>query len=310
MAEGDEKSLRGKAAPPPVGEPQTLAEGLRCILAPNPSPMTYWGTNTYLLGHREIAVIDPGPADPSHLQAIIEALEADQRISHIFVTHSHLDHSRLAAQLSEISGAPVLAFGDSKAGRSTVMKRLARAGLADAGEGVETDFQPDIYLRDGAETESNEWKIVAHWTPGHLGNHMCYQCSDTIFCGDLVMGWASSLVAPPDGDLTDFMTSCHRLRRLAPRVLHAGHGAPIEDPQERIDWLIRHRLTREAAILDVLKSGPATAEILTRRIYIDTPASLLPAAQRNVLAHLIDLYGKNHVVPDGTLTAASCFALN
>lgn len=313
MTAGDEKSPGAKPVPspvpPPVGQPERLADGLRRILAPNPSPMTFWGTNTYLLGHREIAVIDPGPAQAAHLQAILAALAPGQRITHILVTHSHRDHSPLAAKLSEISGAPVLAYGPSGAGRSAVMQRLAQSGLADAGEGVERDFTPDICLGDGEVTESDEWRIVAHWTPGHLGNHMCFQWSDTVFCGDLVMGWASSLVAPPDGDLTDFMASCQLLRGLEARVLQAGHGLPIEAPRARIDWLIGHRQAREAAILDALETGPATAEALARQIYTDTPAALLPAAQRNVLAHLIDLMGKSRVSVDPPLTATARFAL-
>ncbi|MEM9846160.1 MAG: MBL fold metallo-hydrolase, partial [Pseudomonadota bacterium] len=262
MGDGDEKSLGAKHTPPPVGQPEPLAPGLRRIIAPNPSPMTFWGTNTYLLGQRDIAVIDPGPAQDGHLRAILAALEPQQRVTHIFVTHSHLDHSPLAARLSEITGAPVLAYGASHAGRSAVMEQLAAAGLEDAGEGIDPDFRPDVCVTDGAVTESAEWRIVAHWTPGHLGNHMCFQWADTIFCGDLVMGWSSSLVAPPDGDLTDFMRSCRRLRALEASVLHAGHGAPIEDPRGRIDWLIGHRTAREAAILKALQSGPATARTL------------------------------------------------
>lgn len=309
MGEADEKSPGAKQTPPPVGQPETLATGLRRILAPNPSPMTYWGTNTYLLGHREIAVIDPGPTSEPHLRAIRAALTPGQRITHIFVTHSHLDHSPLAAKLSQISEAPILAYGASHTGRSAVMERLARAGLEDAGEGVDREFMPDTHLSDGAITESSEWRIVAHWTPGHLGNHMCFQWEETVFCGDLVMGWASSLVAPPDGDLTDFMTSCRHLRALEAAVLHAGHGAPITEPRARIDWLIAHRTARETAILEALHNGPATAEALARGIYTDTPRSLLPAAQRNVLAHLIDLFGRSLVRPDGPLSASSEFTL-
>ncbi len=294
---------------PVAGVAEDLGDGIRRILAPNPSPMTFRGTNTYLLGARDVAVIDPGPLDQTHLGAILAALGPGQRVSHIFVTHSHLDHSPLAPVLAEKTGAKVHAFGPSRAGRSAVMQALSKAGLSDGGEGVDPDFRPDVTLGDGDIVAADSWSLTAHWTPGHLGNHLCFASADVVFSGDLVMGWASSLVAPPDGDLTDFMASCHRLRALNAKVLHAGHGAPITDPAVRIDWLIAHREAREAAILDALQAGPATVTALTGKIYTDTPQALLPAAERNVLAHLIDLFGKKIVTPGGPLTSHAVFAL-
>lgn len=280
---------------PPTGRPEDLGQNIRRILAPNPSPMTYRGTNTYLLGERGLAVIDPGPNDPAHLQAILDAVGRGQQITHILVTHSHLDHSPLAPVLARETGAKVYAHGPSGSGRSAVMRNLAATGLRDAGEGIDTAFRPDITLPDQAMIDGDGWAITAHWTPGHLGNHMCFECGPAVFTGDLVMGWASSLVSPPDGDLTDFMASCHHLRGLEAEVFHSGHGAPVVDPHARLDWLIAHRTSREQAILDTLATGPATARELARAIYTDTPAPLIPAATRNVLAHLIDLLGKNHV---------------
>lgn len=246
---------------------------------------------------------------PAHLEALHGALRPGQRISHILVTHSHVDHSPLAARLAHETGAQVHAFGPSGTGRSDVMQRLAAAGLADAGEGVDPEFSPDVALADGAVIEGPDWRLTALWTPGHLGNHMCFAGGEVVFCGDLVMGWASSLVSPPDGDLTDFMASCHRLRTLPAQVYHAGHGAPITNPMERLDWLIAHREGREAAILATLRSGPATARGLAERIYTDTPPALMEAATRNVLAHLIDLYGKSRVTPRGELTETAAFDL-
>lgn len=292
---------------PVPGIAEDVGHGIRRILAPNPSPMTFRGTNTYLLGRRDVAVIDPGPAIEAHLGAILGALGPDQRISHIFVTHSHLDHSPLAPILARQTGALVHAYGPSRAGRSKVMQALSAAGLSDAGEGVDAGFAPDVTLADGAVITGPDWSLTALWTPGHLGNHLCFTMDDVVFSGDLVMGWASSLVAPPDGDLTDFMASCRRLRKTNARILHAGHGAPITDPAARIDWLIAHRETREAAILGALTAAPATAKALTRQIYTDTPQALLPAAERNVLAHLIDLHGKNTVRPLGALTRDAVF---
>ena len=280
---------------PAVGQPQDVGPAIRRILAPNPSPMTFRGTNTYLVGEKGLAVIDPGPDDAAHLHAILNAIRPGQEITHILVTHSHRDHSPLAPVLARETGAKVLAYGPSGAGRSAVMQQLAAAGLRDAGEGVDAAFRPDTALPDGTVIDGDGWTMTAHWTPGHLGNHMCFQLGDAVFTGDIVMGWASSLVSPPDGDLSEFMASCAKLRDLDARVFHSGHGAPITDPRGRTEWLIAHRKSREAAILDRLADGPATAPELTRAIYTDTPAALIPAATRNVLAHLIDLLGKNMV---------------
>ena len=294
---------------PCPGQPQDLGHDIRRILAPNPSPMTFRGTNTYIVGRTGLAIIDPGPDDPAHLQAILDSVQSGQRITHILVTHAHLDHSPLAARLSAATSAPVLAFGPASAGRSAIMQKLADAGLRDGGEGIDCDFLPDNTLADGQVIDGEGWRITAIWTPGHLGNHMCFAMGDVVFTGDLVMGWASSLVSPPDGDLTDFMASCERLRQHPAQIFHSGHGAPIDAPQARLDWLISHRKSREAAILAHLRSGPSDAKGLARAIYTETPPALLPAATRNVLAHLIDLMGKNQVAPLETLSAESRFGL-
>lgn len=292
---------------PEPGIPFTLEPGLQRILAPNPSPMTFRGTNTYLLGQRDIAVIDPGPLSNTHLRAILDALGSNQRISHIIVTHSHLDHSPLARPLSDSTGAPILGFGGPTAGRSAVMERLAQQGLAGGGEGIDTSFRPDLELSDGEVIEGDGWTLETIHTPGHLGNHIALAWGDICFTADHVMGWASSLVSPPDGDLTDFMNACHRLRARDWSAFHAGHGAPINDPAARLDWLIQHRLTRESQILDALANKPGSARQLAERIYVDTPSALLPAAERNVFAHLVDLTGKDQVSPDGELSANARF---
>ena len=293
---------------PPVGQPMHLAPGVRRLLAPNPSPMTYRGTNTYLIGDRELAVIDPGPASADHLDAILAALEPGQSISHIIVTHTHVDHSPLAAPLAERTGAKIWAFGGPEAGRSAVMSDLAKAGLAGGGEGIDTAFRPDVTVTDGETMDGDGWALEVIHTPGHLGNHIALALGDSCFTADHVMGWASSLVSPPDGDLTDFMAACARLRARDWSVFHPGHGAPIDDPASRLDWLIEHRLMREAQILSALEAGPATARGLAERIYTETPPALLPAAERNVFAHLVDLYGKSRVNPDGKLSVSAMFS--
>jgi glyoxylase-like metal-dependent hydrolase (beta-lactamase superfamily II) len=292
---------------PPIGKAETLEPGLRRILAPNPSPMTYRGTNTYVLGSTALAVIDPGPADDSHLQAILDAVAPDQHISHIIVTHSHLDHSPLARPLAQACGAPVLAFGGAQAGRSAIMQKLAATGMMGGGEGIESGFTPDICLQDGAEINGDGWTLEALHTPGHIGNHLSLAWGDACFTADHVMGWASSLVSPPDGDLTDFMASCARLAERDWRVFYPGHGAAVSAPRDRLDWLISHRHSRESSILAHLQTAPADAASLAARIYQDTPPALLGAATRNVLAHLIDLMGKSKVSPIGDLHAEAQF---
>lgn len=291
---------------PGVAEP--LSPGLRRVLAPNPSPMTFRGTNTYLLGDSDLAVIDPGPDDAKHLNAILQAIGSDT-VSAVFVTHAHVDHSPLSRKLADHVNAPIYAFSNASGGRSSVMQHLAKSGLVGGGEGVDATFQPDVQLADGDVVNGDGWNLRAIHTPGHFGNHLSFAWDDVLFCGDLVMGWASSLVSPPDGDLTDFMVSCRRLQSERWSVFHSGHGAPIEDPAARLDWLISHRLAREAAVLKALQRGPATSAALAAQIYTDTPAALIPAAARNVLAHLIDLHGKTLVSPIGELHADAQFVL-
>ncbi|MEM9523568.1 MAG: MBL fold metallo-hydrolase [Pseudomonadota bacterium] len=285
---------------PRAGTAQMLEPGLRRILAPNPSPMTFWGTNTYLVGESALAVIDPGPDIDAHLGAILAALAPHQSVSHIFVTHSHTDHSALAARLSETTGAAVHAFGASTAGQSASMRALAAQGGIDGGEGVDAAFSPHVVLRDGETVQGKGWSLTAFHTPGHFSNHLCLSWRDVMFTGDHVMGWASSMVSPPDGDLTAFMASCRRLQTRADRRFYAGHGAPVDDPAARLDWLIRHRLSREAQIIRALESAPASATELAARLYTDVAPALLPAAARNVLAHLIDLQARGlAIAPEG-----------
>ncbi|KPP91314.1 MAG: hydroxyacylglutathione hydrolase [Rhodobacteraceae bacterium HLUCCA08] len=292
---------------PRPGRPEPLAPGLRRVLAPNPSPMTHWGTNTYLLGKAALAVIDPGPDDDAHLQALLEAI-GTVPVSHILVTHSHKDHSPLAPRLAALTGAPVLAFGDSAAGRSPAMTALALSADLGGGEGVDAGFAPDRRLADGARLDGADWSLTARHTPGHFGNHMCFLWGDGAFSGDHVMGWASTLISPPDGDLGAFRRSCADLAATGVRRLWPGHGAPVDDAPARIAALLAHREARDAQIRAALAAAPGTAAELAARIYTDTPAALLPAAARNVLAHLIALRDKGFAAPRGPLSADAVFA--
>ena len=283
---------------PRPGVVERLEPGIRRILAPNPSPMTFRGTNTYLVGEGDVAIIDPGPASPAHFDAILAALSRGERISHIFVTHSHLDHSPLAAPLAEVTGAAIHAFGTSTDGMSEVMQKLARGGLAGGGEGIDMAFTPHERLKDRALIEGKEWTIEALWTPGHLGNHLSFAYRDAVFTGDHLMGWASTMVSPPEGDVTAFMSSTERLAARRARVFYPGHGAEIDEPTARADWLLQHRRNRTTQILERLDARGITVPALTRDIYTGTPPALLRAAERNVFAHLIDLHTRGLALAD------------
>lgn len=275
------------------------AAKVRVVLAPNPSAMTGPGTNSFLIGEREVAVIDPGPDDPAHIEAILDMAEG--RISHILVTHAHLDHTAGVARLAQATRAPVFAFGPADSGRSPTMARLAATGL-NGGEGADTGFRPDIELRHGEELRSSDWTLQALHTPGHMGGHLSFRLGDAIFCGDLVMGWSTSIISPPEGDLVDYFRSLDLLARLAPRVLYPAHGDPIADPLPRLEELAVHRRLRSAQILAALDAGPGTAAELAARIYT-IPAHLMPAAERNVLAHLLALADLGAVAGDGPVRA-------
>lgn len=268
---------------------------LRHLLAPNPSPLTFHGTNTYLLGSGQVAVIDPGPEDDRHLAAILAALDPGERISHILVTHSHRDHSALAPRLSAATGAPVLAFGRATDGCSPLMSRLAAAGLTAGGDGLDTDFTPDARLSDGSTLHGPDWSLTALHTPGHLGNHLCFAVGGWLFSGDHVMGWSSSVISPPDGDMAAYCAALQRLQDEPWDRFLPGHGDPIPDPAERLHALLTHRHQRETQILALLSEAPTDPGSLTMRLYHDTPPALHPAARRNVLAHLLDLLEKNRV---------------
>lgn len=279
---------------PEPGVPVELEPGVRLILAPNPSPMTYWGTNSYLVGTGEIAVVDPGPDDDVHLAALLSAI-GGASVGAILVTHAHRDHAPLARRLSAETGAPVFGYGPPEAGRSATMSRLASEGGLDGGEGVDTGFRPDRTLAEGDTLAVGALRLDVLHTPGHFAGHLGFTMGDAVFTGDHVLGWASTLVSPPDGDVAAFMETCARLRARTDRVFYPGHGAPVTDPVGRLDWLMAHRRGREAAILAAMDGDPLTPAEITARVYTDVAPGMLPAAERNVLAHLVDLAEKGAV---------------
>ena len=263
-------------------------ENIFCILAPNPSPMTFKGTNTYIIDNGEIAIIDPGPLNEQHFETILQ-VTANRLVKYIFLTHSHVDHSPLAKRLSAELDTPIYGFGASDAGLSSTMLSLIDSGYESGSEGIDYEFSPDYLIKNDQSFDLNNKIISAIHTPGHMGNHICFQYGKILFSGDHVMDWATSMVSPPYGDLTQFMASCRLLLTKDFDLFLPGHGDPVINPGERIEFLINHRLERECQIKKTIKSIPLTTLEITEIVYTDIDNSLIPAAARNVFAHLIDL---------------------
>ena len=278
--------------------------GVRVVTAPNAGAMTFTGTRTYLLGIGDIAVIDPGPDVPEHHEALVRAT-AGARVAGIFVTHAHVDHSPLARRLSRDLEADIFGFGDLSPARNPRLVQLSRDGGLGGGEGIDHRHRVDVKLGDGGRVESRDWVLEAIHTPGHLADHLCFAWADQgiVFTGDHVMAWATTMVSPPDGDMRAFMSSLERMsKRTGDKLYYPGHGGAVDDPGAMIAYQLKHRLRREAQILEALASGGAHPGALARRIYTDLDARLLPAAERNVLAHLVDLVDRGVVLgrgPDG-----------
>ena len=286
-----------------------LQDGLMRLIAPNPSPMTSTGTNTYILGRKELLIIDPGPNSEAHLRNIMEVIPDNTKVTHILITHSHLDHSGLAPKLSKILNAPTLAFGTALDGLSNDMKRICKMGLTFETFGIDTEFVPDHFLEDKEKISSLEWEVVAHHTPGHLSNHICYQYLDKLFTGDHIMEWSTSVISPPEGDVSQFINSCEKIYNLHCEKFYPGHGIPVENPSERIVELIEHRKKREAEILNFLKNRDATISQITKKIYLNIDQNLLSVASRNVKAHLVDLIIKKQVTVNDISSDTAMYSL-
>ncbi len=268
------------------GQLEPVADGIRRVVARNPGPFTFRGTGTYVVGRGTVALIDPGPDDPAHVAALLDQLRGET-VSHILVTHTHLDHSPAAAAVRQATGAVTCGYGPHAGGRT---------GLP----GGDDRFVPDRILTDGDVVEGAGWRVEAVHTPGHASNHLCFALPDqgVLFSGDHVMGWSTTVIAPPDGDMAAYVAALGRLLARADRTYWPTHGAAITDPQARVATLIEHRHQRRGAILHRLAEGDRTIEQLVAAVYRGTPPALIAAAGRNVLAHLLQLIDEGLVASD------------
>jgi glyoxylase-like metal-dependent hydrolase (beta-lactamase superfamily II) len=280
---------------PRYGTAVAVAPRVRRITAPNPGPFTFRGTNSYIVGSGQVAVIDPGPDADAHLAALLAATEGEA-VSHIFVTHTHRDHSSLVPRLKAATGATTVGGGPHRLARRLL---AGEANRLDAG--ADTAFVPDLTLADEGFVDGDGWRLTAVPTPGHAANHLSFALagSNLLFSGDHVMGWSTTVVAPPDGAMADYMASLDRLLARDERRYLPGHGGPVEDARAYVRALRSHRRMREAAILDRLAKGDRTILELVAAIYRDTDPRLHGAAALSVLAHLEDLVARGKAVSDG-----------
>ncbi len=286
---------------PESGVVEHLAPGVRVVTAPNAGPMTYTGTRTYLVGQGEVALIDPGPDDARHRDAVLRALGPGERVTAVLVTHAHRDHSEGAAAMGALLGAPVLAHGDPVGARDPEVTRRAGALGIGGGEGLDPDFAPDRRVAAGEVISGPGWTLTAIATPGHTADHLgfVFPEANAFFSGDIVMGWSTTIISPPDGDLAAYRASLARLREREEAVYFPGHGAPVTRPTRLVGHLLAHRAARESQILAALATGPAGVPALVESMYRGIDPALRGAAARNVLAHLIDLDARGRVVAEG-----------
>jgi len=284
---------------------QEVAPGVRAIVADNPGPFTFKGTISYIVGRGQVAIIDPGPDDVVHVAALLDAVR-DETVTHIFVTHTHRDHSPAAAKIKDATGAKVLAQGPHRPARPLHTGEIRRLDAS-----VDLDFRPDITLADGEIVNGKGWTLQAVATPGHTANHMAYAFkeADLLFAGDHVMAWSTTIVAPPDGAMSDYMASLHKLAERSEPLYLSGHGAPVRDAPRYVQYLIRHRQAREASILHRLGKGAADIPTIVRAVYIGLDPRLVGAAALSVLAHLEELIARGAVVTEGPASIDGIYRL-
>jgi glyoxylase-like metal-dependent hydrolase (beta-lactamase superfamily II) len=279
---------------PAYGEAVPVAPGIRRLTVDNPSPFTFYGTNSYIVGDRSVCVIDPGPENEDHFQALMKALDG-REVTHIAVTHTHRDHSPLSARLKAETGALTVAEGPHRAARP-----LHNGETNPFAESSDMNFVPDIALAHGGRIEGDGWSLTALLTPGHAANHAAFAMDDgLVFSGDHVMAWSTSIVAPPDGAMADYMASLDMLIGRADRLYLPGHGGPVDNPVAFCRGLRTHRRMRERAILERVRAGDRTITAMVAAIYRETDPRLHGAAALSVLAHIEDLVEKGEIATDG-----------
>jgi len=272
----------------PYAKLEQVQPGIARVLAHNPSAFTYYGTQTYLAGERAVAVIDPGPDLPEHLDAL-EAAIGGRKVVAIMCTHTHRDHSPAARPLAERTGAPVI--GCAPLALETVGPR------ADAS--FDGDYAPDRVLADGEPVEIDGMPILAVATPGHTSNHLCFAYGDALFSGDHVMGWSTTVVVPPDGDMAEYMQSLDKLRKRDDRVYYPAHGPAVTKPKQYVRHLMGHRMQREKQILKLVSEKPRPIPDIVANAYPGLDPRLVVAAGGSVLAHLVDLQRRGLVEEQG-----------
>jgi glyoxylase-like metal-dependent hydrolase (beta-lactamase superfamily II) len=284
------------------GMAEEVMPGVRRILCNNPGPFTYKGTVSYIVGKGRVAIVDPGPDDAAHIAALLDAVRGET-VTHIFVTHTHRDHSPGVAPVKAATGATVYAEGPHRPSREV---HLGEAPRLDAS--ADFDFRPDVQLADGEMIAGDGWTLEAVTTPGHTKNHMAFALKEAnaMFIGDHVMAWSTSVVAPPDGSMGDYMASLEKLTQRSERVYLPGHGGLVEDAPKFVAQYIAHRKGRENSILARLAKGDADIPTLVRAIYIGIDPRLIAAAGLSVFAHLEDMVARGLVACDGepSLTAS------
>jgi glyoxylase-like metal-dependent hydrolase (beta-lactamase superfamily II) len=285
--------------------PTEVAPRVRAVVADNPGPFTFKGTMSYIVGRGKVAILDPGPDDDAHIKALLNAVRGET-VTHIFVTHTHRDHSPAVPKVKAATGATVYAQGPHRLARPLHTGETRRLDAS-----ADMDFRPDVALADGAVVRGNGWTMEALATPGHTANHMAFALkeSDLIFSGDHVMGWSTTIVAPPDGSMSDYMASLDKFARRNEPLYLAGHGAPIRDAPRFVRHLTKHRLGREASILHRLGKGAADIPTIVKAIYIGLEPRLVGAAALSVLAHLEDLVARGIVKTDGPPSIAGSYRL-
>jgi glyoxylase-like metal-dependent hydrolase (beta-lactamase superfamily II) len=280
------------------GVPRELLPGVVRIVANNPGPFTFKGTNTYLLGEgRDVALVDPGPEDPAHLDAIMSAA-GGKRITSIIITHTHRDHIDGLASLKARTGAKVHGFGRKARNPGKATKSPA------GGESNDEDFIPDVAMGDGSRFEGDGFALTALHTPGHAPDHLCFAIEGTgiLLSGDHVMGWNTSVVAPPEGNMAAYMRSLDKLMGRDDKVFFPGHGGRIEQPQRVVKAFIVHRRMREQAILDCIKDGATAIPAIVEIVYRGLDPRLVRAASLSVAAHVESLVERGLAKASGTVT--------